>query len=239
MHSLLFDVLKELIKAWRGGSTRVRAAITTSVILLMAAVVVFLVGRFLPHVRFVTEGIAGVLGAVGVGLALIMFAYQKSNDEVKRERHIEEVERRAQEHPKEPQAAWELARVKLESYLDRNLSQVRAIFWLTVFVMLVGFALIGVGIVLIYSDPDALQPSLLSSISGVIVSFIGATFLSLYRSTMTQASDYVSILERINAVGMSVQILETLGEQTGGLREQTTAEIAKQLLVLYTQDRKA
>jgi hypothetical protein len=132
-----------------------------------------------------------------------------------------------------------LARAKLEAYLDRNLSQVRAIFWLTVCVMIVGFTLIVVGISLVYRDPLALNASVLSAVSGVIVSFIGATFLTLYKSTMAQAATYVAILERINAVGMSVQILETIKQDAGTLKEQTTADIAKQLLVMYSDKGKA
>lgn len=66
------------------------------------------------------------------------------------------------------------------------------------------------------------------------MSFIGATFLILYKATMAQATDYVNILERINAVGMSVQILETIEEDDTKLKQKTTAEIAKQLLELYS-----
>lgn len=109
-----------------------------------------------------------------------------------------------------------------------------AIFWLTVFVMLVGFALIGVGISLLYVDSRALDVSVLSTVSGVIVSFVGATFLTMYKSSMTQAAEYVAILERINAVGMSVQILETTKQDDRTLKADTTAEIAKQLLVMYS-----
>ena len=51
---------------------------------------------------------------------------------------------------------------------------------------------------------------------------------------MVQAKDYVTMLERINAVGMSVQILETLGEDNRDFKNQTTAEIARQLLSMYS-----
>lgn len=115
----------------------------------------------------------------------------------------------------------------------------RSIFWLTVLVMLVGFALIGIGVGLVYQNPEALKASVLSAVSGVVVSFIGATFLTLYKSTMSQAAEYVAILERINAVGMSVQILETIENDEEKLKNQTTADIAKQLLVMYSDKGKA
>jgi len=50
---------------------------------------------------------------------------------------------------------------------------------------------------------------------------------------MSQAKDYVAILERINAVGMSVQVLEKLEGSDDTLKHQTTADISKKLLELY------
>ena len=83
-----------------------------------------------------------------------------------------------------------------------------------------------------YKSPDNFQPSIVVALSGIIVEFIAATFLLIYKSTMEQARDYVNILERINAVGMSVQILDSI-ESDDGLRDKTRAEIASGLLSLY------
>ena len=99
----------------------------------------------------------------------------------------------------------------------------------------VGFALIGYGVVNVYADPQTFEASIVAAVSGILVNFIGATFLIIYRSTMEQAKDYVSILERINAVGMSVQILEQIDETDPNLKNQATADVAKQLLALYRQ----
>jgi hypothetical protein len=53
---------------------------------------------------------------------------------------------------------------------------------------------------------------------------------------MAQAKDYVTILERINAVGMSVQILESLDDKNSNLKDETTAAIARQLLFMYSKN---
>jgi len=234
---LILEIIKELMTAWRGGKKIVRGTISSAIVLVIFAIVVAIIGKFFPfnpYVQSVTEGIASLLGVMAGLLALFVTAYQKSNEETKSEEKILEAEKRVQENPKETQAAWDLARVKLESYLNRNLKQVRSIFWLTVLVMLVGFTLIGYGVYKVYENPASLNASLISTISGVIVSFIGATFLVLYKATMAQATDYVNILERINAVGMSVQILATIENEETKLKQQATADIAKQLLALYT-----
>ncbi len=99
--------------------------------------------------------------------------------------------------------------------------------------MLVGFIIIGYGVIRVYQSPDNFRPSIVVTVSGVVVEFIAATFLLIYRSTMEQAKEYVNILERINAVGMSVQILDNVEGNDPGLRDKTRAEIAMELLKLY------
>ena len=222
-----------------------RFAIMVSAVLLLIAGIFLALSRLAPAIfpnlprvssADILQSIAGVVGAIGAVISLIIYVLQKTQESVQREKKIEAVELRVRENPKEPQLAWELARVKLESYLNRNLSQVRSIFFLTVLVMAGGFALIGIGASEAFRDPDRFNASVLSSVSGVVVSFIGGTFLVLYKSTMAQAKDYVTILERINAVGMSVQILELLDDGDKDLKHQTMAAVARQLLHMYSHD---
>ena len=171
---------------------------------------------------------------VGASVGTVFTTVQRAEEAARTKRRIESAEKKVAENPKEPQAAWELAQVKLESYLNRNLSQVRSIYLLTVAVMLVGFSFIIAGSFEAFRDPDRFKASVLSSLSGVVVSFIGGTFLVLHKSTMSQAKDYVTILERINAVGMSMQILDSLEDENADLKQETTALIARQLLLMYS-----
>jgi ABC-type multidrug transport system fused ATPase/permease subunit len=237
MSNFLFEILKDLVTAWREGNRRVRIVIAVGIILVVASFLCAVTGDLNPRFRYVWQSLSLAFSVVAGLLLFIVVLFQQSKEEAKREQKIEAVEKRVLDNPKETQAAWELARVKLESYLNRNLAQVRSIYWLTVFVMLVGFAFIGLGVFLVYLSPDSFKPGLLAAICGIIVNFIGATFLVLYKATMAQATDYVAILERINAVGMSVQILETIDEQDSKLKNQTTADLAKQLLALYSVQR--
>src|SRR6266702_3526943 len=228
------SIFKELLSAWRQGNKGVRSMIIGAILTIFAAYVIEVWGSNAPEVEKITNEVARFLFIFGATLAIGVAKYLKYRQETKQDLKIEEVEKRVLENPKEAKAAWDLARVKLESYLNRNLDQVRSIFWLTVFVMLVGFSLIGFGILKAFASPTNLYPSIIAAGSGVLVNFIGATFLVLYKSTMAQSAEYMNILERINAVGMSVQIVETLdGADAGKLKQETTAEIAKRLLEIY------
>jgi len=230
-------ITADVFRAWRDGTRLVRSLIVVAIALAALALVAAILGAAEILPTSAVEPLAGGLGASALLIIIGVSAYQESIDRAKREEKIEEVARRVQENPGETQAAWELARVKLEVYVDRNLNQVRSIFWLTAFVMIVGFGLIVYGVVRAYGVAANFEASILSATAGVLVNFIGASFLVIYRSTMTQAKDYVTVLERINAVGMAVQILEKIDDREMLLKTETTCALAKQLLSLYSVER--
>lgn len=228
----LFDLIgSHLFRAIVRGGVRHRLLFSLATISVTFAIVSESLTTILGYSWL--RSLAVVFGVIGGLLILGIAAYQQALEESEREQIVQRAEERVKEHPNEPQLAWDLARIKLESYLNRNLIHIRWIFFLTLIVMFAGFVIIGYGILRVYQLPENFKPSIIVTLSGVIVEFIAATFLIVYRSTMEQAREYVNILERINAVGMSVQILESIEDTGTGLRDKTRAEIAKGLLSLY------
>jgi hypothetical protein len=214
-----------------------------SIKILVALGVLFLVGGVLSYFalggspfRLPTEP---GMRTVYIPLAIAVFGYLILTGVASLERtmlekqEIETAQERLKENPNEAKAAWDLARIKLENYLNRNLTQIRWIFFLTLLVMMIGFVLISYGVVRVYQNPSFLSPSIVVTLSGVVVEFIGASFLLIYKSTMEQAQNYVTVLERINAVGMSVQILDSIEATEVRLRNHTKADLAKKLLSMY------
>ena len=230
MTSLIYELILKVLKA---KNRKIKILFFISIILGIAAVSVQTLGEadiiYFPIAKILTLvfGIAGLLLFTGI----LMFSRQVIVE--KEERKIEEVERKYEQNPEDTKSAWDLARIKLESYLNRNLRQVRSIFLLPVTIIMVGFIIISYGIFKVYESPENLEASILVTCSGVLVNFIGATFLFIYKSTMSQAKEYVSVLERINAVGMSIQILENIENKDSKLKDETSAEVAKELLKLY------
>ncbi len=172
-------------------------------------------------------GMIGVALLIGVGAS---FDYHRLEA---RSQFVTEIQERARAQPDEPQLAWDLARIKLESYLDRNLAQVSSIYYLTLIVMTFGMSLIGIGVWRAIMVPQALQAAGLAALAGVVVQIIGGTILLIYRSTMAQAKEYVIVLERINAVGMSINILEGIKE-AANLRDEARVELSTTLLSMYS-----
>lgn len=227
-----------LYKAWFRGEKRIRVAIVTSILFVGIALVIAGLAQPALLEKRTADVLAAVLGAVAGILTLGVIAYQNFIEQEARKDKIEQVEQRVREHPEKPQLAWDLARTKLESYLDRNLSQVRSIYWLTLLVMFVGFGFILYGLYNAFQSSEKLPVSIVASASGVLISLIGGSFLLIYRSILSQSKDYVSVLERINAVGMAVQVISNIPQGSSALRDQTTAELAKQLLGLYASSSK-
>jgi hypothetical protein len=224
--------LARLILAMRHGSMSLRLIAGMSAVFSVAGLL-GMAGSFAFHPSFNYFRYAELSLMIGALLFTILETLQRIEEFERSRKRVETAERDLRENPEKPQLAWALAQARLETYLDRNLSQVRSIYRWTIIVMMVGFILIGVGAFEAFQKPELFKASVLSAVSGVLVSFIGGTFLVIYKATMAQAKDYVTILERINAVGMSVQILESLGSDPA-LQHKSLAEVAKGLLTMYS-----
>jgi hypothetical protein len=164
-------------------------------------------------------------------LTILLFVQRRFGDITARaEAQMAEASERARNNPEESHYAWEIARIKLEAYFDRNLIQVNLVFWVAVAVVTVGFAFVLAGIVLCFRDPSHIGTPLVAAISGVITQFIGATFMVIYRSTMKQANDFMAVLERINIVNMAAQVLNGIPDASAELKNEVRARMVGLLL---------
>lgn len=155
---------------------------------------------------------------------------RKREHEKRIEQKVEQAENKAQAEPEKPKYAWDAARINLEAYFERNRLQVRQVFGIAIVVMSIGFILVCIGVYLAMTRPDTIKPALVAGVSGIITQFIGATFMVIYRSTMTQANEFMVILERINTVGMAIQVLELIPEGEAALKNESRAKIVELLL---------
>lgn len=245
---MMFDILtipkvvaSQVIRAWETKNSIIRKLLIIASISLCLSIITIIIGSLFfpikssPKENEIVIIIFGSLLAIAFLLYSVAIGYIENKDREKKEEKIIEKEIQVIKNPDKPQLAWDLARNKLENYLRENLSQVQSIFLLSVISMLVGFGLIIYGAIMVFEAPKNFQPAIVVAISGMIVNFIGASFLLLYKSTMNQAKEYVSVLERINAVGMSVQIIDTIEDKEAKIKDEVKAELAKKLIELYNK----
>jgi preprotein translocase subunit SecE len=227
---MFFDVFDVIIQAWNSGKRSRRSAVVVMGICTVLALLFLGLNQWIFHMA--DNAAAGVL-VFFVVPAFLAYTFLKAVGELEEKTEIKERVQRAEsaveERPLENRPLWDLARTRLEVYFERNLSQIRTIFWITVLVMLAGFVMIFYGIYRAF-DSSNIQPSLVAAASGIVTEFIAATFLVIYRSTMAQASEYVATLERINAVGMAIQIADSIAETDAKLKSKVRAELAAQIL---------
>jgi hypothetical protein len=228
--------IEPIVRGWTSGSRTLRAAIIISIAATGFSIACFVGIAFGIFTSALVEPAGYLAAAIPLATMTVLSSYDIYVLAQQRRAKIEDVEREIRAHPERPQLAWDLARTKLESYLDRNLSQVRSIYWLTLLVMISGFGMVTFGIYHAMNDPTRLPISIVASASGILISLIGGSFLLIYRSILNQSKDYVTVLERINAVGMAVQVIASIPESDVTLKSQTTADLAKQLLNLYAVD---
>jgi ABC-type dipeptide/oligopeptide/nickel transport system permease component len=114
------SVIASLLKAWQRGGAKSRAAMTLAVLLGFAAGVIGALGQNSAIDPKVATPIAVGGTIVAFITLLVVLAYESVAEQLAREQQIESVEERIREHPEKPQFAWDLARTKLENYLDRN-----------------------------------------------------------------------------------------------------------------------
>eukprot|EP00435_Cladocopium_sp_Y103_P076308 s1_g89.t1 len=191
------------------------------------------VALFTMEISWVLVAVFSLLGCV---LCFRAAARKYQDVRQKFEAKVSAIQDRIDAEPGQVRPVWDLAQAKLEDYLDRNLSQVGSIYYLALSAMVVGFGFIGWGILIAYQVPgDGWIRGIVSMSAGVIVEFLTATVLVIYRSTVAQAQSYVGVLERINAVGMALHVLDGIGDDNTELSERTRAELAKTLIDLMVQ----
>ncbi|MGG6294186.1 TRADD-N-associated membrane domain-containing protein [Leptolyngbya sp. AN02str] len=163
-------------------------------------------GPFLTNIFLAFPYILLILGF------FLYFHTEQASSKLEEKAYLLAQERHRAE-PSKAKPVWDMAQLTLESYFNRNLSQIRWIFWLSLGVMSLGFILILYGVALGYQRPEEnWRIAAIGSLAGLITEFIGATFLFVYRSSIQQADKYAQILERMNFVGMAMQMLDSIAE---------------------------
>jgi len=172
-----------------------------------------------------------ILIGVGALILSIIISLLVFNQITSREK-VNQAETEAKEVEGKSKPSWDLARVTLQEYFNRNLAQITWIFWLSLVVMLIGFGIIIWGITQSSKSPDYFLPGVIAGVAGVLTEFIGATFIFVYKSTIQQAMEYLKTLERINSVGMAMQILDTMPDnaQTTDLKSKTKSMLVEAFL---------
>jgi uncharacterized membrane protein len=161
----------------------------------------------------------------------------------KAEAFQEEVKKEKKANPDKNRPVYDEAYGILIEYIENNLNQNKKIYWLTIFIIFVGFVMIALGIWKSFSMPSdsTVNQSWPAIVAGAVTEFIAATILFMYKSVFEQTTDYSRTLERMTSVRVAIEIiddLDNIGTESGmvELKAKARIEVAKQLLQFQHKD---
>ena len=99
----------------------------------------------------------------------------------------------------------------LDQYYEQTQNQANKSFVLSAFASLVGLAIVGLGIVMMFSG--LVEPAYVTTAAGVASEFIAAVFFYLYNRTISKMSDYHDKLVVTQNISLALKIAEGLGDQ--------------------------
>ncbi len=172
---------------------------------------------------------------VKIAIAYLIEKEKQASESEDIEQDISNAKKKIKETPNEVLPVWDLANATLQKYYNKNIEQVNSIYKLSIAVMIMGFLLIvSILIAGVFYDKEIKNEDI-GIIAGIITEFIGATFLFIYKSTITQAIQHSKSLEKINNVGMSIKIIESIENNETNQKDIDGAkiEIAKELITTH------
>ena len=113
----------------------------------------------------------------------------------------------------------------LQRYYDLNLSQTKFLSKLGIALILFGLVTISISIFLYLNVKDDLWLLLVGTISGILIDFVGAIFITMYTKNLDASVKFHSKLAGSNNLLLANSIATKIGNES--LRESTLAEIAK------------
>jgi hypothetical protein len=131
----------------------------------------------------------------------------------------EELKRRVEEEPSKKSNIFDsiqLSLNQLTEYYTINKGQARSSFRSSIFAMVVGLGTLVSGIWFFYFHQGNVQLATLSSISGVLVQFIGGAYFVLYKKSLEQLNFFYESLLTMQDTMLAVQLAEQLEEEHRG-----------------------
>lgn len=162
--------------------------------------------------------------SIGALIFFTLIIFQPFDDKKEQQ---EEIKKEEKEQPDKIKPTWEYGKVELMEQLEVTKKQIRITFWCSLIAIIFGLVLIFKIIITQNLDKDI---SILGIIGGVIVEFIGATFLFMYKSLISQLNENLKILERLNFVGIGIKILDTLESENKEEVNSAKMKLAQQII---------
>jgi hypothetical protein len=150
---------------------------------------------------------------------------------------VEDAEVAAKKETEKAEPAVITAQARLDKYFDNNLQQVTQIFVTAIVVMAIGFCFLAFCVVLSLRSGDHKTGEIVTGAAGALTEFLGATLMVVYRRTMTQATEFTSILERLTTVGSALRVLDSIPETELKSKNHARSRVIELLLLMNVRSK--
>lgn len=141
---------------------------------------------------------------------------------------IDKYEKEVSDNPNDIQLNIELSYSRLQLYIERNLFQLRFVFWVMILILFIGFSLIVFGTIYAYMT-NIENVSYIPIVGGIFNEFIAIVFFFLYKSLSLKSSEYMKILERISMVGISIQYIDSISDKSLSKKDDVKLELIRKV----------
>lgn len=181
----------------------------------------------------ITKSLGTLLILLGV-IFIFTSSIKEKKEEIKERKEIkeekEEIKEKEDKNPDKIRPVWEFAATEMKEQMSILRNQATNIYKVSRNIIIIGF--IGIVISFFYTLSGInSNAALLSVIASILIEFIGATLMVIYKTTILQLNENLKILEKLNFVGMGIKILDTMNQdQQAEKLNETKCEIAKNLI---------
>lgn len=168
----------------------------------------------------------GILMIVVIILASIgiIFLYIEEKEKIKEKKEIRQEEK---DNPNKIKPVLDYAKIELQEQMTNIRSQSRVVFIASIFFIIIGLIII---IYMFLFKDNSIKVSIITAFGGIIAEIIGGGLLVMYRYLMVQLNENLKILERLNIIGVSTKILDTLEIENMEEINKAKIELAKKII---------
>lgn len=173
-------------------------------------------------------GVFAISSILGMLTGRINYQYQILKSQEIKEKELIILKKDEEEKKDEILPIWKTSRFQLENQILEADKKAKWIFNLSIALIVIGF--FGICFSIYFAINNSNFNVALITISGaVITNFLGGTVMLMYKNSLLQLNKNIEILEKVNSVGMSLKILDTIKNNNRECSK-TKLEIAKKLI---------
>ncbi len=181
---------------------------------------------FIPQIKIfaISAFITSLIGFVLLIFLYILLFKDELQEQIKTKKEIKEEEKN---NPEKIKPVLDYAKIELQEQITIIKNQAKIVFIFSIIFLC--FGIVAILLTILKKDiPNKI--ALITAIGGAITEIIGGVFLVMYKSLISQLNENLKILERLNIIGISIKILDTIAINNKEKINNVKIELTKKII---------